>query len=87
MDGVLAPQRVTRGVHGGDAEARVDDLETSQVIRKKKVFEVTSDGEEASTEVGLKVLIVTVGGVVISTATALEQVPRKWGQIDDLVGL
>jgi hypothetical protein len=76
MDRVFAPQRITGGVHGGDAEAGVDDLETSQIVREKKIFEVISDGEEASTKVGVEILIGAVGGVVISIATALKQVPR-----------
>jgi hypothetical protein len=87
VDGVLPPQRVTGGVHGGDAQARIDYLETSQVAGEEEIFEVTSNGEEARTEVGLEVFIVTVWGMVLGIAAALQQIPRKGGKKNDFVGL
>ncbi len=38
VDGILAPQRIARGVHGRDAQARVHDLETSQVVGDKSAI-------------------------------------------------
>ncbi len=87
MDGVLPPQRVTGGVHGGDAQARIDNLETSQVAGEEEILEVTSNGKEVGTEVGLEVFIVAVWGVILSLAAALQETPRKGGEKDDFVGL
>ncbi len=87
MNGVLAPQRVFGGVHGGDAQAGIDDLETSQVVGKEKVFEVASYGHETRAEVGLEVLVVAVWSVIFGIAAALKQIPRKGGEEDDLLGL
>jgi hypothetical protein len=42
VDRILTPQRVTRGVHGGDAKARINYLETSQVAGEEEIFEVAS---------------------------------------------
>ncbi len=85
--GSSPPQRVTRGVHGGDAQARINYLETSQVVGEEEIFEVTSYGEEARAEVGLEVLVVTVRGVVLGLAAAFQQIPRKGGEKNDLLGL
>ncbi len=87
MDGVLPPQRVTGGVHGGDAQARIDNLETSQVAGEEEVLKVTSNGEEAGAEVGLEIFVVAVWCMVLSLAAALQEIPRKRGEENDFVGL
>jgi hypothetical protein len=65
----------------------IDNLETSQVAGEEEILEVTSNGKEAGTEVGLEVFIVAVWGMVLSLAAALQEIPRKRGEKNDIVGL